>query len=372
MAEDQVAAGIIILGAGVIGLTIAHVLSENEDIARRLTIVARDMPEDLDSQAFASPWAGANWSPIGGFNERIHGWETLSFNKFWDMIPSGLVRELPSKVLYTSESMLSNIWYKDLVRKFRVLDSSELPSGTSPAIVAGVAFSTISVDPQTYLPWLKAELVKRGVTFVRKKISSLGEATSYAGPGGVLINASGLGARSLFGVEDLALHPIRGQTIIVHSPKAWNECLMVMGDQPSPTGESTYIIPRTTPGVVLLGGTFQPHNWDVSVDLTIAGGIWERCAALQPYLKDSETRILSHNVGLRPARTGGPRVETTWVELGRSRNRSSLTPWYVTEGSAEGKVLVIHAYGFGPAGYQNSWGAAYEVAKLLSEASKQK
>lgn len=48
---------VVILGAGVIGLTIAHVLSSSSRNAYNVKIVARDMPEDLDSQSFASPWA---------------------------------------------------------------------------------------------------------------------------------------------------------------------------------------------------------------------------------------------------------------------------------------------------------------------------
>lgn len=82
---------VIILGAGVIGLTVAHVLTEGE--GRNLfnvTIVARDMPEDLSSQGFASPWAvshfmlllchliktpqGADWSPMQN-DERLIRWE---------------------------------------------------------------------------------------------------------------------------------------------------------------------------------------------------------------------------------------------------------------------------------------------------------
>lgn len=39
---------VVVLGAGVIGLTIAYVLSE--DPANRITIVARDLPTNLDSQ----------------------------------------------------------------------------------------------------------------------------------------------------------------------------------------------------------------------------------------------------------------------------------------------------------------------------------
>jgi D-amino-acid oxidase len=49
---------VVILGAGVIGLTIAHVLTEGIGSGLfNVTIVARDMPEDLTSQGFASPWA---------------------------------------------------------------------------------------------------------------------------------------------------------------------------------------------------------------------------------------------------------------------------------------------------------------------------
>jgi D-amino-acid oxidase len=49
---------VVIIGAGVIGLTVAHVLTEGEGSNLfNVTIVARDMPEDLSSQGFASPWA---------------------------------------------------------------------------------------------------------------------------------------------------------------------------------------------------------------------------------------------------------------------------------------------------------------------------
>jgi D-amino-acid oxidase len=54
---------VVILGAGVIGLTAAHVLTESDGSNRfNVTVVARDMPEDLTSQAFASPWAVSHLS----------------------------------------------------------------------------------------------------------------------------------------------------------------------------------------------------------------------------------------------------------------------------------------------------------------------
>jgi len=71
---------VVILGAGVIGLTIAHVLSSELSNAWKIIVVAWDMPEDLDSQGWASPWAGANWSQMymGGLDERIKKWETVT------------------------------------------------------------------------------------------------------------------------------------------------------------------------------------------------------------------------------------------------------------------------------------------------------
>lgn len=73
---------IVVLGAGVIGLTVAYILSVGTSNACSITVVARDMPdsEGMDSQAWASPWAGANWSsmPMGGLDKRIKKWETVT------------------------------------------------------------------------------------------------------------------------------------------------------------------------------------------------------------------------------------------------------------------------------------------------------
>ncbi|OCH89536.1 FAD dependent oxidoreductase [Obba rivulosa] len=357
-ADKSAVTNVVILGAGVIGLTIAHVLSSDSPDAYNIKIIARDMPEDLASQAFASPWAGANWSPMRGFDEKQQRRERDTFNKLWDMIPTGLVMPLPSRVFYGDNDDLEQLWYKTLVRDFRVLESVEVPEGAK----AGVSFTTVSLNPEVYLPWLKEELLSRGVQFIRKKVHSLGEVVALAGLGGVVVNATGLGARSLIGVEDQDVYPIRGQTVIVQAPSVKEFISFPMGE-PSTNGEVTYMIPRPSPpGQVLLGGTYQPGNWDLSVDFPTAKGIIARCSALAPALRSPERRILSHNVGLRPARKGGARVEAEWRRLPLE------TEWLSAQDGAEpqeGEVLVAHAYGFGPAGFQNSWGAAAEVMSLI-------
>ena len=106
------------------------------------------------------------------------------------------------------------------------------------------------------------------------------------------------------------------------------------------------MIPRPGPeGTVLLGGTVQAYNWDTSYDETTARDIFARCAALEPRLLDKEkVRVLSHNVGLRPAREGGPRVEVEWMKLPLE---GALVPRPDSVILEERKVMVVHAYGFG-------------------------
>ncbi|KAI9057755.1 nucleotide-binding domain-containing protein [Trametes sanguinea] len=346
---------VVILGAGVIGLTVAHVLSK--DARYKIRVVARDMPEDLDSQAFASPWAGANWSPMGTYNERTYKWEKTTYDKFWEMIPTGLAIASPSRVFYEEGTNLDELWYKTLVRDFRILGKDELPA----SMKAGVGFQTVSVCPDAYLPWLKSELIARGVEFVRKRVVTLGEAAALAGPNGVLVNATGLGARSLIGLEDKDVYPIRGQTIVIDNPKVHE--FMCTDITSSNDGNATYIIPRPSPNgfTTILGGKYQKDNWDTSFNAEDAEGIIERCAALAPAIKDPETRILRHNVGLRPARRGGPRVEAEKLDI------PVKDKWLTEESHGDkGTVLVVHAYGFGPAGYQMSWGAAEEVGELVN------
>ncbi|KAI0001561.1 FAD dependent oxidoreductase [Russula vinacea] len=335
---------VVILGAGVIGLTAAHVLTESDGSNRfNVTVVARDMPEDLTSQAFASPWAGAHWSPMQA-DDRLVRWEKYTFDKFWSMIPTGLVRRLPSRTYFGVEDAEKvSSWWRGIVRD--VTDAR-----------SGVQYESFCVNPGVYLPWLKSELESRGVTFVRRRVNSLDEACALAGERGAVINATGLGARSLFGVEDTKVYPVRGQTILVYSPNV-TEAVNIFPAGTTKPSEATYLIPRaSTPGMVLIGGTYQSNNWDTSLSIPTARGILARAKVLVPALAGPTTRIHAHNVGLRPA------LQTVDVP-----SDDSLIP-KVSDASADTKAsLVVHAYGFGSAGYQQSWGAAEEVVQLLKE-----
>ncbi|KAI6047876.1 hypothetical protein EDC04DRAFT_31224 [Pisolithus marmoratus] len=339
--HDQSSKNLVVLGAGVIGLTIAYLATADPNDSLRVTMVARDMPEDMDSQAWASPFAGANWAPmpLGGIDPRVRRQEQVTFDKFWDMIPTGLVKVNASSC---SAPSAPTLWWHDLVREFRILPPEEIPEPH----VAGVAFCTVSVNPQEYIPWLSSELRARNVKFVRKHVKSLEELRPLVGADGILVNASSLGSRSILGVEDTKLFPIRGQSILVESSELQEFLALKPDDNAMCTGAHTYIIPRpgrSLTGTVLLGGTFQ----------------------LAPSLRNrDQTKVLAHNVGLRPAREGGPRLEAEIVQFPLRGENHTLVPWNQTS-LGEGKMRVVHAYGFGAAGYQTSWGVAEDVMAII-------
>jgi len=66
-----------------------------------------------------------------------------------------------------------------------------------------------------------------GIQIQRRRLASLDQAFEIPVIGKVplVVNATGLGARSLIGVEDTAVYPARGQTVLVRAPEV-SQCVM--------------------------------------------------------------------------------------------------------------------------------------------------
>lgn len=189
----------------------------------------------------------------------------------------------------------------------------------------------LSLAPSTYLPWLQSRLEALGVKFVRAKIDSIEDAAErLPGVGKVkcVVNATGLGAKSLIGCMDQAVEPIRGQVILVRAPHVKTD-LGLQGAPPSPRtiprpptcadsppprfrhrpgfedGQPTYIIPRPD-GNCILGGSRDAGSWDLSVDAARSETILKRAYTLCPELSHGtgweNIPVIRHNVGLRPSR----------------------------------------------------------------------
>jgi D-amino-acid oxidase len=69
-------------------------------------------------------------------------------------------------------------------------------------------------------------------------------------------------------------------------------------------------------------------NWDTSTDFELAQKILERCYALNPAISNGGgiegIEVLRHNVGLRPSRRGGPRLEAETVPTGKGATTGTV------------------------------------------------
>lgn len=169
----------------------------------------------------------------------------------------------------------------------------------------------------------------------------------------VFVNATGLGARDLVG--DRHIYPARGQVHLVRGvakqATAWHMDADGKGER-----SLRYVIPRVSEGTTIVGGCKEVGNWSPDIDQGLKKEILEGCKLLAPELctgSDGGFEVLGDQVGLRPAREGGARVERELVEgFGAQR-------W------------IVHAYGNAGAGYQNSIGVAGDVRGLVDECCKE-
>ncbi|KAH0537001.1 hypothetical protein FGG08_006173 [Glutinoglossum americanum] len=378
MAAQNPPLHVIVLGAGIIGLQTAVFLLE---AGYKVTVVAKNLPGDVDLE-YTSPRAGAHWRTQATANEiELAQWDRETYEYWlsvvareeasrrdgfgvgdsglkvcvhykpeaegWSLTAAALPRILLLVKTHTSgfggrglmpkpprdgpnpeiSQGAQSIWWRNVVLNFKVLDPSVLPEG----VYFGVTYSSFCINPPTYLSHLVRQIETAGGTIHRLEIPTKGglgaamaavtDAVSSEPPFAI-VNATGLGAMAL---GDKNMFPTKGQTILV-------------------SNESPVIRIRIGDG-------------DPRVDPELSQEIVERCKELAPDIlnPDGEFEIVSEQVGFRPSRSGGPRVELEGVLSARG----------------EKPLIVVHCYGHSGAGYQSSVGSAKKVLRLLEEQKMQ-
>ncbi|WP_338671714.1 FAD-dependent oxidoreductase [Streptomyces sp. SCSIO 30461] len=310
---------VVVVGAGVAGLTTAVVLAE---AGASVHVIAEQVP------GVTSLAAGAMWGPyLVEPKDKVDQWGQRSLEVFRELAedPSTGVR-LTSGIEASRTAEAPPDWATALPG-FRPCDLTELPAGFS----AGYQFTVPLIDMPTYLDYLLRRLDAAGGTVGRRRLASLAD----AGPAPVIVNCTGLGAQEL--ISDPDLRPIRGQHVIVTNPGLTEFFSEDTGLSPDllclyPHGDT-----------VVLGGTAIDSEGDLAPDDKAAAGILARCIQVEPRL--AQARVLEHRIGARPTRA------TVRVEAERDE---------------EGGTVVVHNYGHGGAGVTLSWGCAEEARELLS------
>ena len=353
---------ITVLGAGVIGLTAALSLSRRPNYS--ITLIAKHMPGDYDIE-YASPWAGANYLPLAAANtpeaalER-DTWPALSllatsqpeagvhfqtarlFSRKKDSVaPEGA--DPAVRKVYESRSSATP-WFAEYMPEFRSMQGDELRGYDS-----GTTFRSVVINTALYLPWLASECLKNGVVIRRGIVGHVKEASElhHDGKADLVVNCTGLGARTLGGVCDSTMFPARGQIVVVRNDPG--ELTSTSGTDDGPE-ESCYAMHRAAGGGTVLGGCYQKGSWESAPDPNLAVRIMTRAVQLVPKLTDGrgieKLSVIRHAVGLRPVREGGTRIEKELID----------------------DLHVVHCYGHGGYGYQASWGSASVVVGLVQEA----
>jgi D-amino-acid oxidase len=303
---------VIVLGAGVIGLTCAVRLLED---GARVRVVTADEPAGTVSRLAAAVWYPTRTDA----DPRLLAWARETYDELMAQAAGGVPGVVPRPTRMILRAPAGAPWWSPAVPDFA-------------AHPGEWRFTVPSVEMPVYLPWLADRVRNLGGAITRGRVVALAE---LGGQAGTLVNATGLAARVLAG--DAAVFPARGQVVGVANPGLTTS----VRDEEHPEG-MTYVHPRSRD--VVLGGTFQPGEWSETPDPATTEAILRRCAELVPELASARPRWEA--AGLRPARHGGPRVEADPTPLPHG-------------------TRVVHAYGHGGAGVTLSWGCAAEVVRIV-------
>ncbi|MGW1886132.1 FAD-dependent oxidoreductase [Streptomyces sp. NPDC001970] len=313
---------VVVIGAGVVGLTTAVCLAE----AGLDVQVDTDRTPDMTTSAAA----GAMWDPYlvsaGSATDR------------WSRVTLSALTELsfePDTGIHIVEGTQESRAPRDLPSWWQLVDAHPCSADElRPGFLAGWRYQAPVVAMHRYLDYLTQRLARAGGRIRHHHYTSLDEAAT--GAVRVVINCSGMGARAL--AADLAVEPVRGQLVVVENPGIES---FFCDDTPG-AELLTYIYPHTN--TVVLGGTAERGSWSLQPDLAAAQEIIERCAAVEPSLADA--RVLDHRVGLRPTRSE-VRLSEEW----------------------HNDTLILHNYGHGGAGVTLSWGCAREAVERVQQAT---
>jgi D-amino-acid oxidase len=308
------AVDIVVVGAGVVGLTTAISLAEAGLSTR---VIAAEPPPAVTSVA-----AGAIWGPVRcGPRDRCRDWARTGLDVLGALAgePSAGVHQSHGREV--SRAATAPPSWADLLPDLRVLAAAELPAGFS----SGWSYTAPSVSMPVYLEYLIRRYQSLGGTVGYATVTSL---ASVDAP--VVVNCTGIGARAL--VPDASLVPVRGQVVVAENPGI-SEFYIDHGTDGTP--DYVYAFPHGE--VVILGGTAEEGAADWAPRPEVSARILRDCAAAFPVLRDA--RVVTERVGLRPCR---PEVRLE------------------AEALPGGRVL-WHNYGHGGAGVTLSWGCAREI-----------
>jgi D-amino-acid oxidase len=240
-----------VLGCGAVGLATARLLQGR---GGEVTIYAKDLPPYTTSNI-----AGGQWSPTSVMEAARRTTESDALLARASRLSHRAFQRLPAAEFgirwlenyIVSDQPLREWWEQGLVRDLypesRELRPHEHPF---PARYAR-RFTTMLIEPPIYLSAMVRDVRLAAGRIVVRELATREDVRGLPEP--VVINCTGLGARGLFGDEEL--QPVKGQlTFLLPQPEV---DYIVIDD-------GLYMFPRRDG--ILLGGTFEHDVWSLDVN----------------------------------------------------------------------------------------------------------
>ena len=311
---------VVVLGAGVIGLTSAICLAE---AGLRVAVASAEAPGATTSVA-----AGALWGMhLVGADDRVPRWAGETRAVLATLDPAAGVHSCAGVMAVTVPQGASPEAADGL--QYVSCEPGEIP----PGYAAGWRVTAPLVTMPVYLGYLTDRFLQAGGRLLDLRTFATLADLAQSCPAPVIVSCPGAGAREL--VPDPSVTPVRGQVVVVANPGITE---FFVGNHEDPD-EITYLFPHGE--TVVAGGTQEHGNTSRRPDPATAERILAAAAVVDPRLAGAT--VLEHRVGLRPGR---PHVRLEAEVLSDGRR-------------------LVHNYGHGGAGVSLSWGCAAETARLV-------
>jgi glycine/D-amino acid oxidase-like deaminating enzyme len=234
---------VAVIGAGVLGLSTARLVQE---AGFPVTIYAKDLPPNTTSNA-----SGGQISPFGHYREGLvtPAWQQqfkAAMDYSWQRFQILVGERYGIGWRTTYEQGHDEPGPMDPYRPNQRLAGRE----AHPFPIGDVTiYDTMYVDVTRYLEGLTADIRERGGVIRQREFADAASLSELSER--LIFNCTGIGARQLFGDEEL--QPVRGQVVVL---------------QPQPeirysaSGGWGYMF--ANPGGILLGGTWDRGVWDTT------------------------------------------------------------------------------------------------------------
>ncbi|WP_250037433.1 FAD-dependent oxidoreductase [Paractinoplanes maris] len=325
-------ADVLIIGAGVIGLTTAVRLAERARLAKRdLRIVIYKGQAAGQTSSYA---AGAIFDPYMAEhkNNAVRDeWAAATRQRFEALHRQRFSWARLLKGIEASRTPLPTPPWAPALPGYRRCAQADLPRGFD----SGWHYLSPLIEMPSFLRWLERRLRKLSVTIEDRRLSNLKQGFLDAG---IVVNCTGIGARTL--VPDDEVRPIRGQLVVVRNPGIHE---FFVEHVPDPyIGDTTYVLPHGD--FLLLGGSAEQGVSDLRWDTDVEEAILRRCREAFPVLATVSPIKERRRIGIRPHR---PTVRLEHEDFGDRH--------------------IVHNYGHGGSGVSLSWGCADEVARIIDD-----